>query len=39
MDRRVTKLVTPTERHTSSFSFSLRQQPIADASEEDEAFP
>ena len=39
MDRRFTKLVTPTERHAPGFSFSLKQQPKAEVSEDDKAFP
>ena len=39
MDRRFTKLVTPTERHASGFSFSLKQQPKAEVPEGGKAFP
>lgn len=39
MDRRFTKLVTPTERHASGFSFSLKQQPKAEVPEAGKAFP
>lgn len=39
VDGRVTKLVTPTERRTRGFSFSLKPRPIADASEHGEGFP
>lgn len=39
MDRSFTKLVTPAEKHKSTFSFSLKPQPIADASEHGDGFP